>query len=131
MSSRARLEVDDARPALEVPLGRDELASVVATLVANALEAADEPDGRVEVRAEEGAAEVRIVVRDNGRGVPAESLGRLFTPFFTTKKGAMGLSLSLAQATIRSHGGEIRAASEEGKGSEFVIVLPRAGGTAK
>ena len=69
---------------------------------------------------------VRIVVGDNGSGIPAEIMPRIFEPFFTTKevgKGT-GLGLSMARSIITQMGGTIECQSEEGQGSEFIIELP-------
>ncbi len=71
-------------------------------------------------------AEIRI--RDNGTGIPAEALERLFTPFFTTKPAGegTGLGLSISHDIVADqHGGNIRAESEEGNYTEFIIELPR------
>lgn len=68
-----------------------------------------------------------ICIKDNGKGVPLNKLGRIFNPFFTTKaigKGTgMGLSISY-QIITENHGGELSCTSTLGQGSEFVIRLP-------
>jgi two-component system, NtrC family, sensor kinase len=70
--------------------------------------------------------EVELRVTDNGPGIPHAIKDKIFQPFFTTKdtgKGT-GLGLSLAYDIVKAHGGEIKVASEVGKGSEFIILLP-------
>jgi two-component system, cell cycle sensor histidine kinase and response regulator CckA len=69
---------------------------------------------------------VRITVRDTGVGMDQKTLGRIFEPFFTTKGMGRGTGLGLASAygIIKNHGGIIKAASEEGRGSRFDIYLP-------
>jgi signal transduction histidine kinase len=68
-------------------------------------------------------------VRDSGQGIPAELLGQVFRPMFTTKpegKGT-GLGLSICREIVRGHGGEIRIESTEGQGTCVVFTLPGAG----
>lgn len=114
---------------LPVPLlDREQFRQVLINLVQNAVEAI--PSGRageVVVRAEGGGAEplcVRVV--DNGDGIPAEALPRIFEPMFTTKKEGTGLGLSIVATRVQRHGGTLQVKSEPGRGSEFVIQLPPA-----
>ena len=68
----------------------------------------------------------KVVVRDNGMGIPDEQLSRIFDPFFTTKSvgSGTGLGLSISYGIIEKHGGKIRVSSKVGAGTEFVIELP-------
>jgi two-component system NtrC family sensor kinase len=69
---------------------------------------------------------VEIKVSDTGCGIPEEHMGKLFTPFFTTKppgKGT-GLGLSIVYGIVKMHRGQITARSEEGKGTTFTVTLP-------
>ncbi|BEG78275.1 sensor histidine kinase [Achromobacter xylosoxidans] len=71
---------------------------------------------------------VRVVLRDNGPGIPPEHLLRIFDPFFTTKpvgKGT-GLGLSISYGIVEQHGGRLSARNAEGGGAEFVLELPLA-----
>jgi len=75
--------------------------------------------------ARNGAAPaVEIAVRDNGVGIPAEQLERIFEPYFTTKAKGTGLGLALVRQTIHDHGGSIDVSSEPGHGTTFTITLP-------
>jgi two-component system NtrC family sensor kinase len=67
-----------------------------------------------------------VAVKDNGTGIPAHLQEKIFQPFFTTKAPGhgTGLGLSISYDIVKAHGGEIRVQSEEGKGSDFVVVLP-------
>jgi signal transduction histidine kinase len=74
---------------------------------------------------------VDLVGRDTGCGMPAETLRRIFVPFFTTKngpdasgKGGTGLGLSMCRDIIEAHHGRIRVESAVGKGTMFTIKLP-------
>jgi signal transduction histidine kinase len=69
---------------------------------------------------------IEIKVTDNGNGIPQKILDKIFQPFFTTKPAGQGtgLGLSLAYDTVKAHGGQIRAESQEGKGTTFYVELP-------
>jgi two-component system NtrC family sensor kinase len=75
---------------------------------------------------EGGRRSVLIEFADQGCGIEAADLDRIFDPFYTTKKGGTGFGLGLAVSygIISAHGGEIRVASERGRGSVFAITLP-------
>jgi signal transduction histidine kinase len=82
------------------------------------------PQLLVKTRALTGRIEISVI--DNGIGMPAEIIDKVFQPFFTTKPPGhgTGLGLSLAYDIIKAHGGEIRVSSENGIGSQFTVSLP-------
>jgi PAS domain S-box-containing protein len=67
---------------------------------------------------------VRIAIEDNGPGIPASYLGRIFDPYFTTKEKGTGLGLATSYSIIKKHGGVLDVKSEVGLGSTFFIYLP-------
>ena len=69
---------------------------------------------------------VYIALEDNGPGIPAENLQRIFEPFYTTKPSGKGtgLGLSISYDVIRQHGGDLQVESKPGKGAKFTISLP-------
>src|SRR5712691_9834790 len=73
-----------------------------------------------------------IVVRDSGQGIPAETLRKIFDPYFTTKtadaqgQGGTGLGLAMAREVIEAHQGRIRVESAVGQGTTFTLKLPLA-----
>ena len=84
--------------------------------------------GQIDIRAHPASRDgtVRIDVTDNGCGIPAEHIPKLFTPFFTTKemgKGT-GLGLAIVYGIVKMHSGGISVESQEGNGTTFSIVLP-------
>lgn len=124
----ARCEVEAG---LTLSADREQLTQVLANLVKNAVEASRQEDApRVSVRAARvGDGEVvELIVEDNGGGFDAETAAQLFTPYFTTKKGAggTGLGLAICQRIVIDHGGAIEA-SGDGGGARFVVRLPAAG----
>jgi two-component system, cell cycle sensor histidine kinase and response regulator CckA len=67
---------------------------------------------------------VRVTVRDQGTGIPADIRGRVFEPFFTTKPTGTGLGLATAYSIVRKHGGHIEVESTTGVGTTFSVYLP-------
>ena len=103
----------------------DQISQVLLNLFINALHAMPE-GGTLNVRVKPQANVVALVIADTGHGIPREHLGKIFTPFFTTKevgKGT-GLGLTVVHGIIEEHGGSITVDSEPGKGTTFTILLP-------
>ncbi len=137
--SNIRCDVSIPEGLSPVEVDTSQMRQVILNLVTNAREAMP-GGGTVEIRAEEAAlragellqmkegAYVKISVKDHGAGIPAEYMGRIFDPYFTTKemgthKGT-GFGLAVCHAIIRNHGGLITVESEVGKGTTFYIYLP-------
>ena len=92
-------------------------------IVMNAFQAMGS-EGMVFIKAYEKEGRKVISIRDEGRGMDKDKLKKIFTPFFTDKKGGVGLGLPITYRIIKEvHGGEISAESKEGKGTEIVIKL--------
>jgi len=119
----------------KVTIGPQELGRVLLNLYNNAFYAVSEKSKQesneynpvITVSTEKADGKVRIAVKDNGNGIPEKNRDKIFQPFFTTKPTGQGtgLGLSLAYDIItKGHGGEIKVKSEEGSGSEFMILLP-------
>jgi two-component system sensor histidine kinase HydH len=67
---------------------------------------------------------VQVRVGDSGTGVPAELIGRIFEPLYTTKPGGTGMGLYIVQETLIAHGGTVTVESVEGRGSLFTFLFP-------
>jgi PAS domain S-box-containing protein len=120
-------EVDEGLP----PVGVDErvLRRAVINLLENALHALDERPGRVEVLVDadpDREGWLRLRIRDEGRGMDAETLDRLFEPYFSTRDAGTGLGLPIARRAVEQHGGELSAESEPGRGTTMTLRLPPA-----
>ena len=108
----------------------EQMKQVLLNLVINGLEAI-EGAGQVTVRAiGDGAAgrggRVGFEVRDDGIGIPAEEIGRVTEPFFSTKNGGTGLGLAIVNRIVERHGGTLDIESRVGEGTAFRVWLPRA-----
>jgi two-component system sensor histidine kinase HydH len=101
-----------------------QLQQVFMNLLLNAADAVGS-NGTVTVGTENAGSHLLIFIRDTGVGIPKENLPRLFEPFFTTKKNGTGLGLAICHRIIEEHRGSIEVHSEPGKGSAFIVTLPR------
>jgi len=110
---------------LPVPnLDADQFRQVLVNLLQNAVEAVDPEAGRVEVGACADAGQLTLLVRDNGKGMPAEVRARIFEPLYTTKLRGTGLGLAIVEGIVKRHGGQIQVASELGRGTTFSVTIP-------
>jgi signal transduction histidine kinase len=83
------------------------------------------PPRTLEVRASRDGGGVCVRVTDSGPGIDANSLGRVFEPFFSTKREGMGMGLAISRSIIDEHGGRIRALNNaDAPGATFEFTLP-------
>lgn len=123
----------DLHPELpEVALSRERLIQVVLNLVLNAADAVG-AGGHVKIAAERSELGVRLSIEDDGPGIDARVLGRLFEPFVTTKEVGKGTGLGLAvcRGLVESVGGTIALDPSVARGARFVVDLPRASSSAE
>lgn len=108
-----------------VACASSQINQVLLNLLTNAAQAIDGV-GRIQIRSWADEQGVHVSLQDNGSGMPAEVLAKIFDPFFTTKPVGQGtgLGLSISYKIIQDHGGQIRVASEPGRGTRFLISLP-------
>ena len=81
--------------------------------------------GALTLRTRNEDDKVLIEVADAGSGLTPEECERIFTPYYTSKQHGTGLGLAIVQSVVSDHGGSIRVHSEPGRGTTFVIQLPR------
>jgi len=103
---------------------------VLYNLIDNAIKFSD-PDSIITVETTERGEKVFVSVKDNGVGIPRDSLNKIWERFYKTdssrgkdKKGT-GLGLSIVKESIQAHGENINVISTEGVGSEFTFTLPK------
>jgi two-component system nitrogen regulation sensor histidine kinase NtrY len=105
----------------------EQLRRVVINLIDNAIEAMDR-EGTIEVSTEDDPPNrvVRIVVADDGPGIPVAERDKLFLPYYSTKQRGSGLGLAIVRRIVAEHGGSIDVSDNTPRGTRFTIELPRA-----
>jgi PAS domain S-box-containing protein len=122
-----RMELGDALPPV---LGdRVQLQQVVLNLVMNGIEAMSSVEERpreliVRTRSDD-AGLVRVIVQDSGIGLDAQSMERIFEAFYTTKRGGMGMGLSISRSIIENHGGKLWAVANDPPGTTVQFTIPK------
>jgi signal transduction histidine kinase len=126
---RDRIVVEALAEALNVSADKARFARVVVNLLSNALKYSP-PVSPVTIRLRQDAGEGILSVTDRGRGLPPESISRLFQRFYRvdpdSRVEGMGLGLYIARLIVEAHGGRIWVESEPGQGSTFSVSLPLA-----
>src|SRR5687768_14127338 len=128
-SKNIALQSDGGQSPFHLDADGVKLSIALSNLVKNALQFT-ESGGHVTINVQEDAGYYKVTVADDGIGIPARDLPRIFERFFqvethlTRRYGGMGLGLAVAKATIELHGGRIWAESAQGKGSIFTFLLP-------
>ncbi|MBC3552756.1 two-component system histidine kinase PnpS [Listeria monocytogenes] len=117
-------------PSVTIETDRDKLQQILINLLSNAINYTP-VDGKVEVKLIEQEAEVIIEVTDNGIGIPAKDIDRVFERFYRVDKtrsrhsGGTGLGLSIVKHLVENCGGRIEVESQEEVGSTFRVTLPK------
>jgi two-component system sensor histidine kinase HydH len=108
-----------------VRVDRDQLSQAFLNLLLNSLESID-GGGKIQVEMKKSGSQpsIEITISDTGKGIPQEDLGKIFDPFFSTKRKGTGLGLAIVHQIVENHGGDITVDSREGKGTTFRITLP-------
>ena len=106
------------------------LNQIILNLVTNAIHAIGDKKGRIKLQfglSVDDGQMVRLVVEDNGCGIPKDLRKHVFEPFFTTKKDGKGtgIGLTVVKRMVEEHGGWIQVQSEEEKGTTFIMNFPR------
>ncbi|TWI64846.1 PAS domain S-box-containing protein [Desulfobotulus alkaliphilus] len=104
------------------------LEQVIINLIQNACQSLTDRDQAIRVHTlyDSSTREIRVEIKDEGRGIPEHILPHIQDPFYTTRRdqGGTGLGLSISASIVREHGGRLEISSEEGKGSVFTLCLP-------
>jgi PAS domain S-box-containing protein len=124
-----RLRTRLARRLPCVVMNPTELEQILLNLLNNAAQAGAQEVG---LRTDASAGRIRIVVRDDGRGIDPHDLERIFDPFFTTRpEEGTGLGLSIVHGIVARYEGDIRVRSRLGRGTSFTVQLPSASREAR
>ena len=122
---RVQLRVRRPDPPVMANVDPRLVKQAVLNLMINALQAMPPEGGEIILSAREEPGKVYIDVTDTGRGIPPESLARIFDAYYSTKKGGTGLGLAISRRIADEHGGKISVVSEMEKGSVFTLELPQ------
>jgi C4-dicarboxylate-specific signal transduction histidine kinase len=118
-----RIELDRGLPAVQGEAVQ--LEQVVVNLIRNGLDAMDgEARPELYVRTRNLGDAVELVVRDTGSGIDRDAEQRMFDPFFSTKKGGLGMGLAISRSIVEAHGGTIAFERNTERGTTFRVVVP-------
>lgn len=123
---RLHLDVDDLKGSHEMIADQDKISRIVFNLLSNALKYTP-AGGEIFVSLKDEGANLRLDVRDTGKGISQDEADKIFERFFQAKGAASGtgIGLALVKSFVELHHGEARVESEPGKGSDFIVVIPR------
>ncbi|GAA0386406.1 ATP-binding protein [Paenibacillus motobuensis] len=129
LAKGCRIEfMEEVEDSMEISIDLKQIKQVLLNMIKNATEAIDElhqeRSGLIRISAERNGHFVKLIICDNGSGISAGALARLFEPYFTTKERGTGLGLAVSRQIINDHGGTIKVSSTKGKGTIFDISLP-------
>ncbi|MCX7179611.1 MAG: ATP-binding protein [Proteobacteria bacterium] len=120
-------QVDESPDGPALQGNRKAIVGALTNLLENALQAASlQSAGTVRLAVGRAGEALAFTIADNGPGMAATVVARLFEPFFTTRAEGTGLGLAIARGVARAHGGNIEVSSVLGVGTEFVVTLPLA-----
>lgn len=127
LSPNTRIAYTQPEQPMPVMGNKVELSQAILNLIKNASEAieASQREGTIHISLRECLPWIELKVRDNGCGIPADQIGQVFTPLFTTKKNGTGIGLANVYSTAERHGGTVSVDSEPEEGCEFTIMLPK------
>nr|MDQ3100240.1 ATP-binding protein [Bacteroidota bacterium] len=106
-----------------VNMDKETLTIAFVNLLINATEATESGKGQLKVSSLEVNGKVRVMIRDNGKGLSQEDKERIFQPFFSGRKGGMGLGLTESRNILNAHGALLSVDSEVGQGTTFSVLF--------
>ncbi len=111
----------------DVVVDEMQVGQAIYNLLLNATQALEGGRGRLTVRAERDAGDVRVDVIDDGPGIPSDQHEQIFEPLFSTRPRGIGLGLPVSRTLVEANGGRLTVQSEPGRGATFSMRLPRLG----
>jgi len=118
-----KVEKNISEDLCEINVDAPKIKTALLNIIINAIEAVPQKDGTIIINALKEDDHCVITIQDNGHGIPADHIKKLFEPYFTVKNGGMGLGLATSHNIIQSHDGTIEVESEVKKGTKFMIRL--------
>ncbi len=108
----------------KIIVDRVQLQQVFLNLMLNAIEAMKDSGGELTVRSQLRDSHLLLSVSDTGVGLPTEKVDQIFSAFFTTKPQGSGMGLAISRSIVESHGGQLWASANGGRGATFHFTLP-------
>lgn len=123
---RLHLDVNDLKGSHEMIADQEKISRIVFNLLSNALKYTP-AGGEIFVSLKDEGANLRLDVKDTGKGISQDEADKIFERYFQAKGAASGtgIGLALVKSFVELHHGEARVESEPGKGSDFIVVIPR------
>ena len=126
-----KITVKDDVASMTIPHDSDRIVQVLTNLIRNSLKAVQRNTGKIRIYSSQENDEIKIIVEDNGSGIPYDRQEKLFTKFYqadaslTREKGGSGLGLSICKGIVDAHGGKISLQSTPGVGTIVTFSLPK------
>ena len=108
----------------KIMVDRVQLQQVFMNLMLNAIEAMRDSGGELTIKSQLQDGQLQFSVSDTGVGLPAEKMDQIFSAFFTTKPQGSGMGLAISRSIVESHGGQLWASTNDGRGATFHFTLP-------
>jgi signal transduction histidine kinase len=109
-----------------VRVDRYRIERMLSNLIQNSIDAVEENKGIIKIKTKADNGSFKIIVEDNGCGIPEKNIDKIFDIFFTTKGSrGTGFGLAIVQKIVKEHNGKIEVSSKVGEGTIFTIILPR------
>lgn len=125
-ASRGGVEIveDHGDDVPRIMADEDQVKQIAVNLISNAVQAMEDTGGTVRVSTRASNGFVVMLFADDGPGIPAESIGKVFDPFFSTRDQGTGLGLTIVHRIVDEHNGHIEVTSRPGEGTVFTVSLP-------
>lgn len=102
---------------------KEKIRQVIYNLVQNSIDAVED-SGKISVSVKRDRDSIIISISDNGRGIAPDELGKIFSPFYTTKAKGTGLGLAIVDKLVKVLGGTVKVESNPSKYTTIIIELP-------
>jgi signal transduction histidine kinase len=110
---------------LQVLVDKEKLKIAFLNIIINAIEAMENEKGKLFIAVDHAEGMFQVTIKDNGCGIPAENISRLFEPYFTSKRNGVGLGLASTLNILQSHKAKVEVDSVIGEGTTFTILFQK------
>jgi signal transduction histidine kinase len=122
--NKKNVKVEFSRDSKKIYLFLDEMGikQALINLINNSIDSVEQ-GGLIQIETKRQNSKVKLIIKDNGHGIPEDKLKKVFIPYFSTKKDGMGLGLLIVDKIVKDHHGTIEVKSEVNEGTEVTITL--------